>query len=374
MTSDRDAVHTLLARCARPTIDPAAYGAVAAAAGAIADWSAVVGAADYHGLTSILYAHARDGAVPMPIATQRLLAAQYAMHRHENSVRLRELGRVLRTFAADGIPVIVLKGPALISLVYHDPGLRPMVDVDLLLPADQLIRAQGRLRDLGYAVWLPASDDWRRYKHHLPPAVRRVDDVTVQVELHWDAISRDRGGSLGWNQASAAARTIDVDGVAVNTLGLGDMLWHLCRHLAGLQHPFRLIWFADIVGLTCRFSDDFDWPGVVRRYPDVRQALALIDLLTPLDRTVRQRVDLPDAAGVREVGVEYLGWPRHRRGGGQPLGRAAYVAGTLVPPDWWLRFNYGSAPASSAARARLRHWTELLRHAVRRRHAARAHS
>ena len=43
------------------------------------------------------------------------------------------------------------------------------------------------------------------------------------------------------------------------TLGHDDMLWHLCRHMVGLKHPFRLVWVADIVGYAEAFVEELNW-------------------------------------------------------------------------------------------------------------------
>ncbi len=51
----------------------------------------------------------------------------------------------------DGIPALPLKGPLLARSLYADPGLRPAIDVDILVSAEHLARAVEVARQHGYA-------------------------------------------------------------------------------------------------------------------------------------------------------------------------------------------------------------------------------
>ena len=54
-------------------------------------------------------------------------------------------------FDADNIPAIVLKGAALIALVYERAALRPMLDVDLFVRRDDFARAGELFHAAGFA-------------------------------------------------------------------------------------------------------------------------------------------------------------------------------------------------------------------------------
>ena len=99
------------------------------------------------------------------------------------NVRLyMELQDTLGTFAREGIPVVALKGVVLAVLVYSEPALRPMQDVDLLVRSGDLEAADAALRGLGYASHpsRPPSTWYKEYHHHLAPYLS--SDGTVVVE------------------------------------------------------------------------------------------------------------------------------------------------------------------------------------------------
>jgi len=64
---------------------------------------------------------------------------------------------VLVSFHRAGIQTILLKGAALILLHYKDPGLRPMVDFDILVPAGKAAAAIKVLTELGWTSTVTSS-------------------------------------------------------------------------------------------------------------------------------------------------------------------------------------------------------------------------
>jgi hypothetical protein len=123
-------VSCLLAGCARVECRPAHYHQIAQAAAQLREWAGVAAQAEAHGLAPLLYVYLR--------------------HRHANQVRTRVLHDVLAAYQAAGIPALVLKGAALFHLVYPEPGLRPMSDLDILVPESEAWRAQRTLAELGF--------------------------------------------------------------------------------------------------------------------------------------------------------------------------------------------------------------------------------
>jgi len=60
------------------------------------------------------------------------------------------LADILTCYQAAGIDVLVLKGAALAHLVYPQPVLRPMRDIDILVRAEDVYRAYARLPEIGF--------------------------------------------------------------------------------------------------------------------------------------------------------------------------------------------------------------------------------
>lgn len=363
-TSEGATIWGLLALCARPQILSQSRDEVRQRAAAIADWNRTIALAEYHGLAPLLYHHLNDHADALPTQASRQLRALYLRHRRGNEVRLGVLAEILEALEDIDIEPTVLKGAALGTLVYGDPGLRPLSDLDILVPQQDAVRAQRQLGEMGFTAPIPRSQYSMMQMHHLPAAVRMVDGVGVQVEIHHDVFSLRRQASLKVTGRAPGAIAFDAAGWPAYSLGPDEMVWHLCRHLDWL----RLIWIADILGFTERFVEEIDWARVATRYPFVMRALAYIHCLAPLPDTVRQRAGVVMVPVPRGIGEEYRGWP----GGAARVwdslgGRLRFLRQTLSPSEWWLRF-YHAADAGRIGlwKARLRHWTMLVRLTLRR--------
>ncbi|RME73596.1 MAG: hypothetical protein D6784_11700, partial [Chloroflexi bacterium] len=113
-------------------------------------WDPLSTAAIAVGLAPLLHCRLESLAVTPPPAARARLSLGYQAHAHRNQAIARQLTELLAAFSAAGIPVIVLKGALLAHLVYPDPALRPMNDIDLLFRPADLPTAARVLEDLGY--------------------------------------------------------------------------------------------------------------------------------------------------------------------------------------------------------------------------------
>jgi hypothetical protein len=273
-----------------------------------------------------------------------------------NGVRLCALRDILEALELHSIEARVLKGPALISLVYADPALRPTSDLDVLVPKREALRAQRLLIEIGYQTSSAASRVSLARHHHLPIATRWIEGVRVQVELHHDALSLDYRASLTLEQDREPPMTIDLEGRPALSLGPHEMLWHLCQHLVGpLPRPLRLIWIADIAGFAEAFSERLDWEHALRRRPVIANVLALVHGITPLPATVYRHIAMRTLEGLRNVGADDRVWAWTPGGRSPGESRLQQVSRVLNPPVWWLDLRYGRSGSMGLCVRRLRH-------------------
>jgi hypothetical protein len=282
------------------------------------------------------------------------LQGLYLRHRHANQVRTRVLRDVLAAYDAAGIQALVLKGAVLSHLVYPEPGLRPMSDLDILVPTFDLWQAQRLLADLGFDAPLSTSPT-------LPPrhlsAVMQTEGLVVQVEIHHrllsnyfdDTVSYVRSRLSPSKHVPQKRRASDLPvtpqpfllaDVTAHTLGYEDTLQHLCRHLASHVNVWdycRLIWVADVVSLAERFASEIDWERIQRQYPVVLDMLSLFHFMTPLSDELLNRAGIKIGRAPEGIGVEYQGWPCPQEG---RRGWQRVLRDTLFPSEWWLRLRY----------------------------------
>ncbi len=149
-----------------------------------------------------------------------------------NQLLLNRTAPALGALAGAGIPTMVLKGGALGLRYYDDLGLRPMADLDVLVPFDLAVAATDVLIELGYES-RPLTRT-HQLDHHGRPAAQ--PDGGGQIDLHWQlnmAMGRsgppDRWSDDFW----AAAVDLDVAGHATQMPCPADLLLHVCVHGAG---------------------------------------------------------------------------------------------------------------------------------------------
>jgi hypothetical protein len=304
------------------------------------DWAEVLTQAERHGLGPLLSTHFQASDIQLPISAKRTLQALYLRHRHANRVRAEVLQEVLTAFQAADIQALLLKGAALAQLIYPEPGLRPMNDVDLLVSPAQASQAQTILAELGFQAPLPKKGRPLPGKH-LSAATRHHEGFMISLEIHHNLFNDDFPVSMTLEDLTTPPLPLDLNGFVAHTLGYEDMLWHLCRHAVFIFQPLRLIWVVDIVGFAERFATQIDWERIAIQYPFVLTTLTALHHLTPLSETLRQQANLNIDFTPRGVGQEFQGWPRFPLAAQRAKSYRQLFSDTFFPSEWWLGLNYG---------------------------------
>lgn len=101
--------------------------------------------------------------------------------------------QVNNLLTAKGINVLWMKGSVLSHLLYEEPWLRPMVDLDLIVPMSQRMEALEILISAGYnhrKIMLGRYPAPPKYYHKLMYHYILAKDMVV-IELHYDLYSRN---------------------------------------------------------------------------------------------------------------------------------------------------------------------------------------
>ena len=92
----------------------------------------------------------------------------------------------------DGVPNLLVKGPAISHWLYDSPGERPYFDVDLLVREPDLARAEATLRRRGFRF---VHDDWHGRVWLRGPVNldlhRRLPGITADPEVVFDRLYAD---------------------------------------------------------------------------------------------------------------------------------------------------------------------------------------
>jgi hypothetical protein len=351
-------VDPLLALCARAESHPLQLVQLAVEAKGYTDWHSLARRAEVTGLAPLVYRHFQAAGIALPENTRRELLALTMRHRRANQIRCRTLSEILIAFRKEDIEVLVLKGAALANTVYHQPGLRPMRDSDLLVRKRDALRAQMKLVDLGFNAKLPQSLNEVTI-HHLPEAQRLKDGLTESVEVHFRLLPY-KDQMVHYEDVSPKAISFSVYNETALTLNHEDMLWHIYRHsfaLPLIEQPIRLIWVADFVSLVERYVDEIDWEKLKGKYRQLWHVLPLFHYLTPWSEKVLNSLNFEIFPPPKGVGQTFQGWPYSSLALQWKKGTGRFLEDTFWPSEWWTRLYYG------LDRRSLRWWwTRLIRH------------
>lgn len=221
----------------------------------VRDPEALVRAARLHGLTGVIAAELGRRGLRLPDELHRELVKE-ARTIAGNALKLRMLlGRVLQTFAQEGLRPVVLKGYPLGARCYPDPLLRPSTDVDLLVREEELAASEGILTGIGLAPIREETQAYlREHHHHLV-----FGGPAGMVELHFRAIA-GFGASIEWADLREPVDAV-LDELPLRYLTPEDELTYLAAHAA--EHAFaRLSWLYDLrrfIGL----HPGLDWERLV---------------------------------------------------------------------------------------------------------------
>ena len=364
-----DLVRSLLIASVRepdaPAEEAAGWRACASVGESAAAWDHLAGAAEHHGvaplLEPVLAAASRTRPGCVPETARRTFAVLAARHRRASAVREAWIDRLLLAFDAAGLEVVLLKGAALAHCLYPRPGLRPMVDVDLLIHPRDAARAARCVERLGFVFDLEYGSRFARALHHLPAARLTDAGIPVAIELHLDTMSPDQSDSLTLAGLSGPLRRIARGaGPAGSALGHADMLRHLSRHAFEPATRIRLIHLLDLRLYGRRYRDEIDWRLIERRFPHVVVVQRLVE-----DLFQRAGEDRP--ASRSDIERAGFGMMPLSEIAASPMTAAEKLRALFDPPGWWMRGFYGVAPGRSLLMSRtVRHPATVARWLFRR--------
>jgi hypothetical protein len=228
----------------------------------------------------------------------------------ENHLLFRRMGPVLGMFQKAGISTMLLKGAALTLMHYRDFGLRPMQDLDILVPEDRALEAAALLESKGWSRnTLPAvsfGEFFLSYRH----AAEFMRTEEERLDLHWHLLVRAcyrEADQLFWD----ASVPVEFEGNSTRALCATDQLLHACVHGAAWSEIPPLRWVADACCVL--ESSTIDWERLLqvaascRVVPSIRDALRyLVNTVgAPVPSEVMERIKLLPVTPTEELEYQF---------------------------------------------------------------------
>jgi hypothetical protein len=238
---------------------PEAEQQLARHAARVHQWPGVIAMAHREGALPLLARLAASGAIPaLPATDAALLQRMAPLAQFRAGVLESRLVALSDCFAANGVPMVLLKGAAVATTVYQRFADRAMGDLDVLVPADRGAEAFAIARGLGWQLAAEAiAEDAFGGHQHLRP-LKDGAGLGVGLDLHTHVVrpsaptpidgDRFRREASPWGRTAAAVPTCE------------DLLLHACIHFVWSHSAGSGAWkaFRDVRQLLRHAAFDAD--------------------------------------------------------------------------------------------------------------------
>jgi len=207
--------------------------------------------------------------VPAPDEFMELFSLRLKKHHIRALSTSAELLRLSGLFQQEGIAAVSLKGPLLAHRLYGDVTARHSGDIDLLVPAADILRVHRMVVSQGYVVQQGEHSATFSSPAHLKAYMAANYHTSYlnkkrgqRLEIHFRLFKNRHYFSEPMEMIFQKARSVEHEGVVFKTLPVEEEIIYLLAH--GANHRwFRLKWLLDIA-LLCR-DDSVDWENVIER-------------------------------------------------------------------------------------------------------------
>ena len=209
-------------------------------------------------LLPLLYRNLVDNNIQHPAIN--IYKGFYRMTWYKNSLIRHRITGVLHLLDAHDIPVLLLKGAALVPLYYKDWALRPMNDFDLYVSKKDAFKAFNLLCQSGWKPVESMIDELDLLNIH---SGTLIDDSSIEFDLHWKVMHQS--GQDHDISFIKSTEKIDFVGTSVSVLSHTDQLFHVLIHGARWNEVAPLRWIPDSMMILKAAGPLIDWKKLVNK-------------------------------------------------------------------------------------------------------------
>ena len=201
----------------------------------------------------LLYQNLNSFGVKDPLMNR--LKGIYRKAWSKNQILFFKTGKVLQILHEAAIKTIVLKGVALTVWAYKNYAVRPMADMDILVPVSQASEAFELLKMNGWKSLDQLNDDYN-FKYN--KSITLISEDDTELDLHWYPFDECYGLMKDedfWDRAVPLV----VSGQKTLALNPADELLLTCVHglMPNPEPPIR--WIPDAATILKSANGTIDW-------------------------------------------------------------------------------------------------------------------
>lgn len=206
-------------------------------------------------LLPLMYENLRRIGIDHPLMGR--LKGVYRLTWYKNNKLFSDLSPVVAALRTAGIPVLFLKGLPLIESYYGNIAVRPMADIDLLVPKSFARPALQVMEAFSYSKLADPTVDYLRYRH----ALGYWSESRGEFDLHWHVFAERRqseADAVFWDNA----RAISFHGMEGLVPDATRMFLHTLVHGFRWNQEPPIRWIADAM-VILRKGETLDWDAMV---------------------------------------------------------------------------------------------------------------
>ncbi len=210
------------------------------------------------------------------------------MHRHaflSTSRRVHQSLPVFRTLNEKGIRFIALKGLAMNLAVYSCLSLRPMEDIDFLVPKSRIADVIDLLKEMGYQTYPPTTVLPFYFDYHHSIGFINQDRHIIDVHATISDECCSDGDAHPFHQLY---ETIEYLEIPFRVPQKTELLFHTIIHGMRWNPTLPLRWAADASAILD--SSAIDWERMLKYAKEYRVVLPFLEGLTFLKEELDQPV------------------------------------------------------------------------------------
>ena len=231
-------------------------------------------------LIPLLYQNLTDLGVEEPI-----IAKYKGVYRRtwvENQFALQKLIPVLQSFHDADITSIILKGGAMMAGYYQNPGLRPIDEIELLIPTNRATYAVSKLSALGWRCEDGGSLESKPDFYFSSRTAQRFSTQDGRkIKIRW-RLSLIKGDGIidadHWQHASET----QINGKKVYIYQPTEQLIDVCVYSLWGDSGAKIQMIADAARIINQSSSDIDWDLITHTTKKQRLLLPVLETLSVL--------------------------------------------------------------------------------------------
>ncbi len=220
--------------------------------------------AEYHGVRpKLVESFHRLSWENVPAATRILFESFLRFHGARALFVSEELMRLSEVFSKAGLRFATFKGPALAVILHGDVARREYVDLDIIVPEQQIDDAERLLGSLGYAADGGTRAFRRTFLAHLRQYAFIHPHGDLAIDLHWSFTGTHVPFPLTSAEVWQDLGHVSIGNRVIPTVSTESLALLLAGH--GTKEAWRCLgWVCDFATLVDRYPD-LDWRRIHER-------------------------------------------------------------------------------------------------------------